>query len=308
MPWRSHPDPYAVWVSEIMCQQTQIATVLPYFERWIDRFPNVQLLADASEDEVLSLWQGLGYYRRAKLLLAGAKHVAQNGWPQSSREWLKVPGVGKYTAAAIASITMHEAAPLVDGNVERVFARLQGSRLRDAALHSAAWDWAVAVMLIESPGEWNQALMELGALVCTPALPKCGVCPISQSCRAFAEGIQTEIPVPATRRESVLLSEVVVVVRWAAKWGLRQIQDGPWWRGMWEFPRFQSLPDWADGAVPLGRVRHTVTHHKISLDVFVVEANRAELRYFLDEELAQLALPSPQRKVFALAQSSLFGG
>src|SRR5437868_1086101 len=129
LPWRSTSDPYAIWVSEVMLQQTQVATVLPYYERWMSRFPTVETLAAASEQDVLSLWQGLGYYRRCRMLLAGARWVAEHGIPQTAKDWMQAPGVGRYTASAIASIALGESVPVVDGNIERVFARLMGSSL-----------------------------------------------------------------------------------------------------------------------------------------------------------------------------------
>ncbi|HXG60332.1 MAG TPA: NUDIX domain-containing protein, partial [Planctomycetota bacterium] len=166
LPWRRTKHPYAIWVSEVMLQQTQVATVVPYYERWMKRFPTVRALARASLDEVLKVWEGLGYYARARNLHRAARGMRR--WPRTAAEWRRVPGVGAYTAAAIASIAYGERAAVFDGNVRRVLSRLEG---RDVA--------APPPVPRGDPGEFNQALMELGQRICTPRAPRCGECPLA---------------------------------------------------------------------------------------------------------------------------------
>ncbi len=307
LPWRETRDPYAIWVSEVMLQQTQVATVVPYWQRWMARFPTVEVLATADEQEVLSLWQGLGYYRRGRMLLAGARHVAAKGLPRSAVEWLRVPGVGRYTAGAIASIALKEAAPLVDGNVERVFARLTGIEENGSALSRAAWRWASLALHPQSPGDWNQALMELGALVCRPLSPLCSECPLSKRCVAFAEGRQDALPVKKTPRQPVDLAfSVLVPLSKNGRYGVRQIQTGDWWAGMWEFPRSRLSSDLphARETVSLGELRHQVTHHRIRLSVEMATGVEEwpAFDWLLPAEMEKLPMPAPQRKIYNLAR------
>ncbi len=295
LPWRRTKDPYAVWMSEIMLQQTQVATVIPYFERWMARFPTVMALAEAPEADVLAYWAGLGYYRRARMLHAGAKAVAMHGVPQNAAEWLRVPGVGRYTAGAIASIAHGEAVALVDGNVERVFARLQGDSRSGSGLTKGAWTWAEEHVVADRPGDWNEALMELGATVCTPRNPKCDACPTSIVCFACAQGRQEELPVRSSKREVIRLHQYVTVSILGAKVGLRQVPPGDWWEGMWQFPRQSELPE-ATGE-PFMVLRHVVTHHRITLDVHLTQASMSGLDWFSTEEALRLALPSPDKRI-----------
>lgn len=296
LPWRLTHDPYAVWVSEIMLQQTQVATVIPYFERWMARFPTVEILARAEDQDVLSVWQGLGYYRRCRLLLAGARWVAENGFPSGASDWLGVPGVGRYTAAAISSIALGEPVAVVDGNVERVFARLTGCASAGSGLTKAAWEWAPLQVPADRPGDWNQAMMELGATVCRPRDPVCPLCPLSDSCVAFRDGRQAELPVAAPKVSTIGLHRNALVVVWNGQFGLEQIPGGEWWEGMWRFPM-------AIGVSVIGTVKHVVTNHKITMDVYLEEldAPREDLRWFTPDELKHLPMPAPQRRALKLA-------
>ena len=312
LPWRRTRDPYAIWTSEIMAQQTQVATVIPYWERWLARFPTVEALAAADDADVLSLWQGLGYYRRARLFLAGARWVAAHGMPTTATGWREVPGVGPYTAGAIASIAFGDPAPLVDGNVERVYARLTDDASSGAALHRAAWAWAARELHAPRPGDWNQALMELGATVCTPKNPACDRCPLAPPCLARARGTQPLRPAPAKRRETVDLEQAVWVPFCEGLYGMRQIPAGEWWEGMWEFPRaplsdeasLEALvgPGWRQEA---GTVRHGVTHHRIEVRVSLVRCEERSplLQWFAEEEMERLPIPTPQRRALAKAKA-----
>lgn len=316
LPWREEPSPYRTWVSEILLQQTTVAAVVPFFERWMEKFPSVEDLALADLDEVLSAWQGLGYYRRARMLHQGARWVMERGWPKSAAAWREVPGVGAYTAGAIASIAQGLPEAVVDGNVERVFARVTGCSLSGPALNRAAWDWARSSVPQERPGDYNQALMELGARVCTPRSPVCRSCPCSGACVALRDGLVDSLPKTAPKPEVIQLSHVCVVPRSGGLWGVRQVPAGRWSEGMWEFPREEELGSlqalvsggtWTD----LGSFRHTVTRHRITLRVYRWEGPLVDsLRWVDDLELSALALPAPMRKAEKMSRAeegSLFG-
>jgi len=318
LPWRRTQDPYAVWVSEVMLQQTRVDAVVPHYLRWMERFPNVLALARSSEDDALALWQGLGYYRRCRRLLEGARWILENGMPQTEAEWRSVPGVGAYTAAAIASIAFGEPVPVVDGNVERVFARLTGCRESGAELKRQAWDWARRNLFAKDPGAWNQALMELGATVCTPRDPACASCPLAERCVAKQSWTVGELPVGRRRTASVHLLHVVWVPVADGRLALRRIPPGQWWEGLWEFPRVDatadrdeaeaSLRSMIPGAWPerLGSFRHVVTHHKIAVEAWLVRLDAPApiegCQWFDRDQLDALALPTPQRRILRLAR------
>jgi A/G-specific adenine glycosylase len=285
-----------------MLQQTQVVTALPYWERWMARFPTVEALAASEVDDVLTHWQGLGYYRRARLLREGAIFVAQHGLPRNAAEWLAVPSVGRYTAGAIASIALGEAAPLVDGNVERVFARLLGLRLSGPALHREVWQRAEALVDLTDPGAWNQALMELGATICRPVAPACDRCPISTTCVAYTTGVTAELPLAEPKVPTKALEHHRWIPVHQERLGLAQIAPGKWWAGMWDFP----LTDTAEApsslapypAHRLGQFRHAVTNHRITAHVWRVECDKepAGLTWVHPDEIAAYALPAPTKR------------
>lgn len=294
-----------------MLQQTQVATVIPYFGRWMARFPDVQTLAAASEEEVLSLWQGLGYYRRAKQLRTGAQFLCRSNHPSlpsKVADLLAVPGVGPYTAGAIASIAFNEPVALVDGNVERVYARLNNDAATGSALNKAAWNWAKSNVHPMLPGDWNQALMELGATVCKPVEPVCGICPIATLCKAFQAGRQGRLPTPISKPKAIPLVHHVWIPISDGRYGLRKIPDGQWWAGMWEFPRAESV-DELEAAFPeawpvsAGSFRHSVTCYRIQVHVSVIrlEERAASLQWVTPDQLGYLPLASPQRKALKIA-------
>src|SRR5580700_11338317 len=200
LPWRLSRDPYRVWLSEIMLQQTRVAAVLEHYHEFLRRFPTVQKLAAAREASVLAAWSGLGYYRRARLLHAAAKVVVRGyggKFPATAEDWRALPGIGRYTAAAIASIAFDEAIAVVDGNVERVLQRLSGTRLAGEGL----WEAANALLDAKRPGDFNQAMMELGAVVCTPRAPACLTCPVVELCVTRGEMTPTAKPARQNKRE-----------------------------------------------------------------------------------------------------------
>ena len=254
LPWRGEEDPYRIWVSEVMLQQTRVETVIPYYRRWVERFPDVGALAAAEPDEVLLAWQGLGYYRRARALHAGARVVRERHGgvvPSDLHDLRTLPGVGAYTAAAVASIAFGEAVGVVDGNVRRVL-----SRLGDVALPTQRWleDAAQELVDPERPGDWNQALMELGATVCTPRGPRCGQCPLGAWCAARAAGTQEERPAPAARKAAPAEERAVAVVVDASQRGLvvRRPPEGLL-AGMWAFPDAAWSPEGGDGLAEAAR-------------------------------------------------------
>ena len=245
MPWRRKATAYRCWLSEIMMQQTTYASVLPYYTRFLERFPSVESLASAEEADVLKAWEGLGYYARAHNLHRAAKAIAAGRWPETAAEWAKVPGVGPYTAAALASVLNGERAPVVDGNVARVFARLwalgddfrkQPARARLAARLRPEIERA------HVPGDFNQAMMELGALVCTPTSPDCGACPLAAQCAARKGGAQGDYPVKTMRKPlPVRTRTVVIVYDGAGRVLLVQNREGGLLRGLWDLPTLEEV-------------------------------------------------------------------
>ena len=273
-----------------MCQQTQVATVIRYWERWLSRLPTVDDLAAASEQEVLSLWAGLGYYRRARNLQLGAKWIVVNGFPKSYEEWLQVPGVGEYTAGAIASICLSEPVPAVDGNVHRVFARLNASKLDRGQLERKAREWALDQVHHSTPGDWNQALMELGAAICRPREAKCEECPVSAYCLGRTSPL--DFPVPKPKKESIQVVRYAALCERKGSYAIRQTAPGEWGEGLWEFPTREE--PW-EGEV-IGELKHVVTHHRVQLRVQeVLDGDFDDWR--TPNEINALPLSSAQRRV-----------
>ncbi len=304
MPWRRTKDPYAIWVSEVMLQQTQVSVVIPYYERWMARFPSVGSLALASEDEVLQLWQGLGYYRRAKSLLEGARYVVTEGFPTDVSDWRKVPGVGAYTAGAISSISQNNPVPLVDGNVERVFARLVGNYASGPELTTHAWEWATDNLCADAPGDWNQALMELGATVCTPRDPSCSGCPLNLDCKAFLKGLVSELPQAAEKAAIKRLNQTFWILLVGDSVHLTKPTEGGWWSGMNILPTSDSPPceGWVED---LGRFTFTVTNHRITAEVKLIRLGSRldEFDLISLSQISERAIPAPHRKALRLLQS-----
>lgn len=241
LPWRRTRDPYAIWISEAMLQQTQVVTVIPYYERFVARFPTVGALATAPLDDVLRMWAGLGYYARARNLHSAAKAIVRDfggELPESVAGLRTLPGVGAYTAGAVASIAFGKRAAVVDGNVARVIARLFAIRedLRNSATRRRIWELAEAMLPARSCGDFNQALMEVGAMVCAPTGPACVVCPLRDCCRANLLGATDTIPRAATRAAVRAEVHVVLAIECAQTWlFLRRPEDGLW-GGLWEMP------------------------------------------------------------------------
>jgi len=281
LPWRRTRDPYAIWVSEIMLQQTRVATVIPYWERWMAKFPTVSALAGAPLDDVLAAWAGLGYYSRARNLHAGARAVdARFGGalPARAAELRDVPGIGPYTAGAIASIAFGERAPLVDGNVARVLARVFAiehdikSTAGQKALWSAAGELMRALPEAAAPGDLNQGLMELGATICSATQPRCLVCPLANQCVAARAGRQDELPVVAARKkasELPLLARTLVWIEQAGELVLARRTPEGLFGGLWELPPLE-LAEAMEIVVdrkPVAFHDQTLTHRRLRIAV-----------------------------------------
>jgi A/G-specific adenine glycosylase len=331
LPWRRNKDPYAIWLSEIMLQQTQVNTVTPYYERFLTRFPTVFDLAAAPLDDVLKLWEGLGYYSRARNLHRAAQMVvnAYGGvFPQTVPELLKLPGIGRYTAGAIASLAFNTDAPILDGNVIRVFSRLFNI-VDDVTLESTKaklWELAEQQLPSSRAGAWNEGLMELGRRICTPKSPDCLNCPIAAHCEAFKLGIQEQRPVRAPRRKTPHYDVTAAVI--SRDDGYVLIAQRPaegMLGGLWEFPGGkrepgETLPECLhreileelalDIAVgqQIGVVEHAYSHFSITLYAFACRYQGGEPQavqcsawtWVTLDELDKYAFPVTDQKIIAL--------
>ncbi|MCL4107095.1 UNVERIFIED_CONTAM: hypothetical protein GTU68_039087 [Idotea baltica] len=258
LPWRRTADSYRIWISEIMLQQTTVTAVVPFFERWFERFPDVQTLAKASQDEVLKYWEGLGYYSRARNIHKSAGIITAEFagvFPDDVEELNKLPGIGRYTAGAICSFAFDKPAPIVEANTLRLYCRLMGfdGDPRSSAGQKLLWKFAEQVLPRKSPGEFNQALMDLGATVCRPSNPECTTCPVKSSCLAFANGQVDLIPQPKSRPVITPITEVSVAIRHQSKYLLRLRPEGERWAGLWDFVRFEIDNSVGDSVLVSGK-------------------------------------------------------
>ena len=296
LPWRSDHEPYKVWISEIMLQQTRVESVLPYFERFLDRFPDLASLASAKQDEVLRLWEGLGYYSRARNLHKAAQELMENHngiLPDNARELQKLPGIGKYTAAAIASIAFGEPTAAVDGNIRRVYARLLAldEALGTPGFEKAIDDYAQELIPHTRPGDYIQALMDLGSAICLPQNPNCKACPISSRCKAFEQGRQNQLPVIPAKTPVPHYEVCAAALLWNGKVLLNKRKAKGLLAGLWEFPggkretNDQFLEDCLVREVKIKTgyklekvndqqklvlFRHAYTHYKISVHAWQI--------------------------------------
>lgn len=295
LPWRRTSDPYAILVSEFMLQQTQVATVIPYFERWMARFPGFSALAKASEAEVLGAWEGLGYYARGRNLHAAAREVhEQHGGklPDDPEVIRRLPGVGRYTAGAVAAFGFDRSVAAVDANIARVLARLADCRERIDTPTGAAMIWSLAEALLPETGgrAHTSALMELGALVCIPRAPRCPACPVVHLCRATEPEL---LPVKAARRATVALLERCA---WVVSGGcfLLERQTGRRWRGLWKLPPASGRA----GSGVLYEAIYPFTHHRVTLQVYPGEIppELSREQHWFPIIGWEAALPSPHRR------------
>jgi A/G-specific adenine glycosylase len=318
LPWRVFRDPYRIWISEIMLQQTQVQTVLPYYKRFLKRFPSVEKLAAAPEGEVLALWAGLGYYSRARSLHRAARMIVEEydgEFPVLMDDVLELPGVGRYTAGAILSIAWNQEQPVVDGNVRRVMSRLHA--IDGDAPESFFWNQASSWIPEGRASDFNQAVMELGALVCTSSKPLCRVCPVDLLCQARQLGIQDRIPLPRSARATESIRLVMLVLQRRDCILLSRHRKAEYLPGEWGLPTEilsdgASAEDLAQGltralvcrAVPLkgcATVRHSVTYRRILIDVFQAELNGPAGRSFDKRELRWVSRSSAESELTSSA-------
>lgn len=313
LPWRRTSDPYRIWVSEIMLQQTRSQAAVPYYERFLERFPTAGALAAASEEEVLALWSGLGYYSRARNLWRAARQVVEaGGFPREYQAIRALAGVGDYTAAAIASIAFGFPHAVVDGNVMRVVARLQADSGDIASARTRERFRATAQAWLDprQPGAFNQALMELGATVCLPKNPLCPVCPLAACCVARQQGIAAQLPVKSRKTEPVEIAAVLLLVRKGGRALLRRTEAGSRrMAGFWELPSPEQLPGARIGK-SIGEFRHTITHHHYTFTVKTAwgRAAGAEFAWFAPAHLAEIPLSTTARKALHLAMQPIGSG
>lgn len=311
-PWRDHPDPYAVWVSEIMAQQTRLETVIPYYQRWMQRFPTIAVLARAEQQEVLNEWEGLGYYSRARNLHKAAQVViAEHGGklPDTAGALRTLPGIGRYTAGAIASLSFGRDEPVVDGNVKRALARVfnVAEAVDTSAGENRIWELAGMHLPQGEAGDYNQGLMDLGARICLPRNPKCESCPVQTDCEAFALDLQTARPVKKPKPQvphylvagAVIVRDDRVLIAQRPQTGLLA--------GMWEFPGgkledgetfpqalIREIQEELDAQIDVGNeigiYRHAYTHFKVTLHAFRCTLVKKEPRPLEAQALAWVSL------------------
>jgi len=325
--WRADRDPYRIWVSEVMLQQTTVAAVTRYFDRFLTRFPTLEALAKADEQDVLREWEGLGYYRRARHLHAAARILAAShpeGLPNDPDVWAELPGVGRYILGAVLSQAFDRKLPIVEANSLRVFARLLGFTGDPRQGAGQRWVWSAAEALLpgQRVGDFNQALMELGAVVCTPTSPGCGECPVRSACVARREGLQESIPPKKVQAGITQVHEVGVVIWDHAKVLLCRRPASARWANLWEVPHGERLPgevisagarrvakELTNLAINVGEVLQTIRHGvtRWSIEMVCVEAQKRSGRFassFYSEgrwvnvaDLGEYPVSSPQRKL-----------
>ncbi|MFW6058964.1 MAG: A/G-specific adenine glycosylase [Phycisphaeraceae bacterium] len=327
LPWRPTPqspppDPYFTLVSEAMLQQTQVATVVPYFERFVAAFPTVHDLAAADEQAVLRLWQGLGYYRRARHLHAAAKMIVERfdgKVPRAVDQLMQLPGVGRYAAGAIASIAYGESAPILDGNVARVLARWFAidEPIDETATRNRLWQLAERLVPKQRPGDFNQALMELGALVCMPKSPQCLLCPVAPICDAHQASRAAALPTRSPRRAPKSVTHHVAAIEKNGRYLFEQRGSDSLWARMWQLPTAESLngqplPNWiqqrfglhTETTDPTHTFTHQTTHRTIQFTVHPLRVTAGRLKpntatWRRLDQLDDLPLANPQRRIVA---------
>jgi A/G-specific adenine glycosylase len=305
LPWRRTNDPYRVWISEIMLQQTRVAAAIPYYERFLARFPSVESLAEASEAELLAGWAGLGYYHRARNLHRAARTIRDaGGFPDTHEAILGLAGVGDYTAAAIASISFGLPHAVLDGNVFRVLSRVANEATDIASSAGKRTFSALAATMLDTkrPGDYNQAMMELGATVCLPRNPQCLVCPVSSLCRASAEGTQNSLPVKKKSQKSVSEERTLYWItrgKEALLW--KRPAESTLMPGFWELPEAEQLPHAGPG-IEQGCFRHGITFYSYSFRVMttVAPAKLGICQWIDRQEFAALPLSTVARKAMRL--------
>lgn len=310
LPWRETKDPYSIWVSEIMLQQTRVDTAIPYFQKFLSTFPTIDDLANASEHDVLKQWQGLGYYRRAKLIHKAAKEVSANyggKLPPTREELKKLPGFGPYTSGAVASIAFNECAPAVDGNVKRVLSRIFETK-------ESVEPIAEAAAQVSSPPEWTQSLMELGALICIPKKPKCLVCPVQSVCLASVHGTISQYPavIKKAKVKEIFATTWMIQNITTKKILIQQRPEEGRWSNMWEFPtdEFEKKPAGFESSIAtqekkIGNFKHLLTHRTMHIEVVHAQPKPnvpvlEHQRWVSTNELKDFPISKLQQKAFEI--------
>ncbi|MEA3193344.1 MAG: A/G-specific adenine glycosylase [Betaproteobacteria bacterium] len=291
LPWQGTRDPYRIWLSEVMLQQTQVTAVIPYYERFLKRFPSIDALARAEEDEVLQLWSGLGYYARGRNLHAAAKHIAANGFPGNAKDLEALPGVGRSTAAAIAVFAFGERAAILDGNAKRVLARVFG-------VGEPGWELAERHLPAKDVAPYTQALMDLGATVCTRR-PACASCPVKRRCVARREERIDELPAPRPKKVLPLRQTTWLVQRCGDEVLLERRPSSGIWGGLWCFPEKKAT------GRKLAAIEHGFTHFRLRIQPVLRELRKKApagpaQRWMRIAEAASAALPTPVRNLIGL--------
>jgi A/G-specific adenine glycosylase len=335
LPWRGAKDPYAVWISEVMLQQTQVQTVIPYYLRFLKAFPTIEHLARADTQELLRLWAGLGYYSRAKNLQRAAREIIRchaGKFPSSYAEALALPGIGRYTAGAILSIAFDLPCPVLDGNIVRVLTRLFSLRgdPKERRLQNLLWQHAQELVPNRHPGDFNQAIMELGAVVCSPRQPRCLLCPWQSECQARKDGVQEVLP---EKRKIFAVEKVhwaVAVITHRRRVLIVRRTKGRLLKDLWEFPGgefsetrqvkailakrvFQDLGLNIRLLQPLTTIRHTITHRRITLVVFEAQLETAaaikvrgnEAKWVRREDLEKFPFASASQRIVRILRAAL---
>ncbi|UCD65362.1 MAG: A/G-specific adenine glycosylase [Deltaproteobacteria bacterium] len=337
LPWRKTYDPYHVWISEIMLQQTQMDRVVNYFNRWISYFPDMTSITKASEEEVLKLWEGLGYYSRARNIIKTANILLSEyggKLPADHGRLLKLPGIGKYTAAAIMSIAFNKEYPLVDANIERVFARLFNldKPVKEKITHAFIWRKSKEMVPQGKAREFNQALMELGALVCISKNPRCKVCPIMSCCQSFSQGLVAERPVLKDPPKTIFIEMATGILENEGKILIQKRKSKGVWPNLWEFPggRLESgeTPEMAlvreymeETELEVGNLRkittvqHSYTIYRVTLHCYFCSSQNGsykpvlhgaqEYRWVSPKDLADYAFPAGHRKLIDHLQRNM---
>ena len=330
LPWRRTQDPYAIWVAEVMLQQTQVVTVIGYYARFLERWPSVEALAAAHLDEVLKLWEGLGYYARARNLHRGAQVVARElggRLPREPAALRRIPGIGRYTAGQLASVAFGANEPTIDANIRRVLCRLLAVRAdpREPAVDAQLWEYAAAILPKGHAGNFNQALMDLGSTICVSGRPRCLLCPLTEECQAYQQGLQDEIPV-RSKRKAVPHYQLAAGVVWkGGRVLIAQRKPDGLLGGLWEFPGGrlddgESAEDACARQVAaetgvrvkvgpfLTEVEHAYTHFRVTVRVFSCDylsgvpkpLGAARVRWAWPGELHKFAWPAAQKRIVAV--------
>ena len=323
LPWRQTKDPYKIWISEIMLQQTQVATVIPYYNRWIKRFPNANILSKASYDEVLKFWEGLGYYSRCKNIYKTSQ-IVKNSFPDNYADLIKLPGVGDYTAKTILAIAFNKGEVGIDTNLERVSFRLLGLKKRSKFNQSRAKKFLENIQDRESPGDFNQALMDLGSSICQANFVNCTICPISDDCKAFLNLDPISYPEPKKQKSIPTIKVSTCIVRKKNKLLILQRPIDKMLGGLWEFPggKIEKNESQENAVIRevfeetnlsikkpqyIGEVKHQYSHFKVHISLFLIHIDsdkqlqtRQDYKWVTREELDSFAIPKANYKMLEI--------